>query len=118
MHAYLAGISKTLKLSPVEIGGVADHVHMLVILPRNQSISDCVKEVKRNSSVWAKEKGMDKFAWQTGYGVFSVSQSNVPEVVKYIKKQEIHHRSLSFQDEYRLLLKKHSTEYDERYVWD
>ena len=91
---------------------------MLVLYPRTATIADCVKEVKRNSTLWLKEKGLCKFAWQTGYGVFSVSQSNVYEVMNYIKNQETHHRTLTFQEEYRLLLKKHAVEYDERYVWD
>ena len=91
---------------------------MLVLYPRTATIADCVKEVKRNSTLWLKEKGLSKFAWQTGYGVFSVSQSNVDEVVSYIKNQETHHRTLTFQEEYRLFLEKHAVEYDERYVWD
>ena len=118
MHSYLAGVSNKLGMQPVEIGGVADHVHMLVLFPRTLTIANAVKEVKRNSSLWAKDRNLSKFAWQTGYGSFSVSPSNVDEVVRYIKNQEAHHKTQSFQEEYRLLLEKHSVEYDERYVWD
>lgn len=118
LHAYLGEVAKRIGFQPVRVGGVADHVHLLLIQPRTATIADCVKEVKRVSTKWMKEKGNSKFAWQAGYGVFSVSQSNVNEVEAYIRDQDVHHRVLSFQDEYRVFLQKHAVAYDERYVWD
>ena len=99
---------------------MADHVHILCRFGRSLSIADLIKELKRESSQWLKTKASDLagFYWQKGYGVFSVSASNVDEVRTYIADQERHHRQMSFQDEFRLLLKKHGLEWDERYVWD
>lgn len=79
-----------------------------------------VKEVKRGSSVWIKTKGatMQDFAWQNGYGIFSIGFSQISVVRDYIAEQEAHHRKVSFQDEFRLLLKRYEIEFDERYVWD
>lgn len=78
-----------------------------------------VEEVKKGSSRWMKtEGGIDGFTWQAGYGAFSVSQSNVDDVRRYIEDQERHHQQMSFQDELRALFKRHEIEFDERYVWD
>jgi hypothetical protein len=82
------------------------------------SISDVVEEVKKESSKWAKENIHPAFYWQNGYGAFSVSASNVDQVKKYIENQEQHHRIVSFQDEFRELLRRHEIDWDERYVWD
>ena len=96
------------------------HVHVLVLCPRTRAIAGIVKETKRVSTNWLKDRRPEwhHFHWQAGYGVFSVSQSNVDEVVDYIRRQEDHHREVSFQDEYRAFLRKHAVEFDERYVWD
>lgn len=104
----------------MEIGGVEDHIHILCLFPRTQSVADMVKETKRVSTNWLQEHTMElrDFHWQSGYGVFSVSQSNVAGVADYICNQEEHHRQLTFQDEYRAFLRKHAVEFDERYVWD
>ncbi|NNC89756.1 MAG: transposase [Akkermansiaceae bacterium] len=120
LHAYLGGVLKNLDCVPVEIGGVADHVHLLLLHPRTKSIAEVVKEAKRISTGWLQEQsGMPvHFHWQAGYGVFSVSQSKVEEVVEYIRGQEEHHRRVTFQDEYREFLRKHAVEFDEKYVWD
>jgi REP element-mobilizing transposase RayT len=120
MHAYLGGTSNQLACPAITVGGVADHVHMLCVLSRNVSIADFVGEVKRSSSKWVKTKGrmLTKFAWQSGYGVFSVGQSEVERVKAYIKGQEEHHIKKTFEDEYRCFLKDYGVEYDERYVWD
>ena len=120
MHAYLGGISAKLDSPPLLIGGTEDHVHALCRLGRTISQADWVKELKRVSSAWVKEHDntLRDFAWQSGYGVFSVSASNVEAVRTYIAKQEEHHRVRCFQDEYRELLRKHGMEWDERYVWD
>lgn len=120
MHAYLGGIRKNLKSPAIVIGGIADHVHILCVLSKNLSVAEFVGEIKRSSSKWVKTKGLmvRKFAWQNGYGAFSVSQSHVEAVRTYIVQQEEHHRKKSFQEEFRLCLKKYMVEYDERYVWD
>ena len=117
--AYLGGTAKTLGCQPIIIGGFEDHVHLLTTLSRTVSVSDFVKETKRISSRWAKEeKGMPDFGWQSGYGVFSVSESMVPKVREYIETQAEHHQAVSFQEEYRSFLERHQIPYDERFVWD
>ena len=120
MHAYLGGVCKGLGCPVLIVGGVADHVHILSLLTRTLSVADVMGEIKRESSKWIKSKGgmLTKFAWQNGYGAFSVGQSEVERVRAYIAGQEKHHRKRTFQDEYRAFLKEHGLEYDERYVWD
>jgi REP element-mobilizing transposase RayT len=120
LHAYLGGVSKNLDCPPIAVGGVADHVHLLARFGRGVSQSEWVKELKRVSSRWIKEREpkMAKFAWQSGYGVFSVSPSNLDAVERYIETQEEHHRKTTFQEEYRAFLRKHRVDWDERYVWD
>jgi REP element-mobilizing transposase RayT len=121
MHAYLGGLSKQLDCPPLIIGGVDDHVHLLVRFGRTITQADWIKELKRVSSVWIKGRAPDDcgdFAWQAGYGVFSVSGSRLDAVHEYIATQESHHRKATFEDEFRGLLRKHGMEWDERYVWD
>ena len=120
MQAYLGGVSAKLDCPPTLVGGTEDHVHLLCRLGRTVSQADWVKEIKRVSSTWIKEREaqMADFAWQAGYGAFSVSASNMGRVRAYIAGQEEHHRKVSFQDEYRAFLRKHGIEWDERYVWD
>jgi REP element-mobilizing transposase RayT len=120
MHSFLGGVSNQLDCPPVIVGGMADHVHVLARMGRGITQSDWVKELKRVSSRWLKERDhrMAGFAWQGGYGVFSVSQSSLEEVERYIRNQEEHHRKLTFQDEFRRFLEKHRVPWDERYVWD
>ena len=119
MCAYLGGISNKLDVAPLLIGGTADHIHMLCRLGRSITLADWVKELKRTSSIWVKKHApaLHDFAWQSGYGVFSVSASNMELVKQYILDQKTHHKKLTFQEEYRLLLQKHGVEWDERYVW-
>ncbi len=119
-HSYLAEVSKRLDCPALLVGGVEDHVHMLVRFGRTITQADWVKEVKRVSNEWIKEQGpaYSAFQWQRGYSDFSVSQSNVDKVLKYIANQEEHHKKVSFQDELRVLLRKHDIEWDEQYVWD
>jgi hypothetical protein len=102
------------------IGGVEDHIHALFNLSRTYTIADVVEAVKTSTSKWIKTKGdgLVSFQWQTGYGAFSVSRSNVDAVVQYIRDQKEHHRKDEFKDEFRGVLHKHDVEYDERYVWD
>ena len=120
MHSMLGGISNQHRCIPILIGGVEDHVHILARLSRTTTQSDWVKELKRASSIWIKERelGMRDFSWQNGYGVFSVSVSNLDSVRDYIARQEEHHRKTTFQDELRSFYRKHRVEFDERYVWD
>ena len=117
LWAYAAGICKNEGIFVHAIGGVADHAHFLVQIPPTLALAKAVATIKANSSRWAHEQGF-KFSWQQGYGAFSVSASVVPTVVRYIQNQEAHHRKMSFQDEFRMLLKRYQIKYDERYVWD
>ena len=120
MHAYLGGVSGRLDCTPVIVGGTEDHVHLLCRFARTITVADWVKELKRTSSQWAKTRGGDlvAFAWQAGYGAFTVSASNVEAVRSYFENQKEHHRVRTFQEEYRGFLRKHGIEWDERYVWD
>lgn len=120
MHLYLGGILANLDCQPLIVGGVADHVHLLFVLSRTHNIAEVIKEMKRGSSLWVKAKGTElaDFAWQSGYGVFSIGFSQVDSVRGYVARQEEHHRKVSFQDEFRQLLKRYEVEFDEKYVWD
>ena len=119
LHGYIVGILKNLECPSIQTGGVEDHVHMLFCLNRTVTQAQVVEEVKKASSKWMKDEGgCEGFAWQAGYGAFSVSESNVEAVKAYIQNQEEHHRKVTFQDEYRKFLEKHQVGWDERYVWD
>ena len=119
LHSFLGGTSKTLECPPLLVGGVEDHVHLWARFGRSITQAEWVKELKRVSNLWMKEKGgLANFEWQGGYADFSVSQSNLQKVERYIAKQEEHHREISFQDEVRALLRKHRMNWDERYIWD
>jgi len=120
LHEYLGGISKTLQCPVLRVGGVEDHVHILARVSRTIAIADWVKELKRVSTLWLHDSQpkLFDFLWQSGYGVFSVSQSNLKEVAEYIEYQEDHHRKMTFQGELRILLRRHHLDFDERYVWD
>lgn len=118
--AYISGISKQLECPILSIGGVEDHMHVLFRMGREINQATWIMNVKRSVSVWVKTKwpARSDFYWQNGYGMFSVSPSNLEEVCEYIHNQEAHHQKMDFQTEYRCLLKKHGLEWDERYVWD
>src|SRR5262245_52267700 len=113
VNSYLAGILREWDSPAILTGSVEDHVHILFSLSKNHALSKVVEEVKKGSSKWIKTKGKDfaNFYWQNGYGAFSMSQSNVPAVQRYIATQEEHHRRVTFQDEFRAFLKKHDVEY-------
>ena len=119
-HSYLAGIALKLGCPPVLINGVEDHVHLLVRLSRTVTQADLVKELKRASTLWLREQspGTSGFSWQAGYGIFSVSVSNLDQVRTYISNQEEHHRKVTFQEELRLFLQRHQLEWEEDHVWD
>ena len=120
LYAYMNGILQKWDSPGLLIGGMADHVHLLFLLSKNHTLIKIVEQVKTGSSKWIKTevKSYANFHWQTGYGAFSVSQSNLKIVQSYIENQEQHHKGTTFQDEIRAMLQKHQIEYDERYVWD
>jgi putative transposase len=120
VHAYLGGCAKSLECLPIQIGGVADHVHLLTVLARTICVADFVKEIKRVSTNWIQERGglFGQFHWQGGYAAFSVSESNVGIVSRYVERQEQHHRRMTFQDELRKLLRLHGQAWDEEHLWD
>jgi len=120
LRAYTAGTLQNLGCTLIEFNSLADHVHLLCTLSRTLSIAKLLEETKKASSKWLKPKALAlrNFHWQNGYGVFSVSPSNVREVRRYIVNQEAHHRKVTFQEEFRAFLERHGIEYDERYVWD
>ena len=120
LYPYMASICKALKSPALIINGTSDHIHSLLCLSRVVTIADLVEEVKTETSKWIKRKGREfrNFHWQSGYGAFSIGQSQVPAVKRYIGRQKQHHRRVTFQDEYRKFLKAYEVEYDERYVWD
>jgi putative transposase len=118
LHAYLGGITRNLKGVPVAIGGVEDHVHMLIGLRPTHRLDYALRDIKSGSSDWAHETvGKSKFSWQPGYAAVTVSPSQIERVKQYILNQEKHHRRRSFQEEYLELLKLSGIEYDDRYVW-
>jgi putative transposase len=116
MFSYLAGTCRNLDSPALQVGGMPDHVHILCRLAKTITIADLVRELKRESSKWAKDHIPD-FAWQKGYGAFSLSPAHVKPADKYILGQEAHHRTVTFQDELRKLCRKYGLELDERYVW-
>ena len=120
LHRYLGGILNQLDCQPIIVGGVEDHVHLLSTLSRTRQPAEVVKEVKRGSSPWIKERdpSVRDFCWQRGYGIFSLGFSQIKEVRDYIAGQEAHHRKASFQEEFRALLRRYDIAFDERYVWD
>jgi len=120
LFPYMSGIINELGGSVSTINGTKDHIHMLLRLPAATPLADAMRVLKTNSSRWVHETWAARrsFAWQTGYGAFSVSQSVADEFVRYIQNQAEHHRSMTFQEELIALLKRHGIEYDERYMWE
>jgi REP element-mobilizing transposase RayT len=116
---YLGGIARENKMNAISIGGIEDHVHLLLSLPSTLSVSKGLQLIKGGSSKWIHETfpAQRGFEWQEGYGAFSISKSIVPETIEYIKNQKEHHRVKTFQEEFIAFLKKHEIDYDERYVW-
>ncbi len=118
LHAYFTGILKNLKCPSLQTGATENHVHILCYLSRTIAISDLLEEIKKSSSKWMKTRGILNFSWQTGYGAFSIGESQIDKLTRYIQSQHEHHKKVTFQDEYRNFLKLYNIEYDERYVWD
>lgn len=117
---FLGGIARQNKMKALEIGGVEDHVHILLSLPSTVPVSKAVQLIKGGSSKWIHENFPEHrlFAWQEKYGAFSVSVSLLDSILGYIRDQEKHHRKMTFQEEFLALLKKHRIEFDERFLWD
>lgn len=120
LHAYLATVSRNANCECFRVGGMADHVHCAIRLSRTITMAHLIEELKTSSSKWLKTQSpaLAAFAWQRGYGAFSVGPSDLNALLHYIDTQEEHHKTRTFQDEYRAFLKKYGIEYDERYVWD
>ncbi len=117
-HSYLGGILRETSCPSLVIGGTADHVHAFFRLARTEQVAKLVELLKARSSRWVKAQGVEKFAWQRGYGCFSVGQSQVEGLVRYVQNQADHHRKVTFQDEFRQFLQRYEISFDERYVWD
>ena len=119
LYSYIGGIMKNKNAKLISAGGMFDHIHLYASMPSTISIADFVNVVKSNSSIWIHESSsrLRGFAWQEGYGAFSVSKSEEGRVVRYISNQEEHHRKRTFKEELIGLLEKHGIEYDKRYIW-
>ena len=118
VHSYIGQVINSTGCQVIRVGGVADHVHVLCLLSRNETVSHLIEEMKRNSSRWIKTLSpkYEHFAWQGGYAVFSVSQSIVEKTVDYINHQKNHHQKVAFHDEYVQFLKLYHIDYDEQYL--
>ena len=118
LYSYIGGILKNCNSIPLKIGGIEDHVHVLCTLPKTMSLADLTEEIKKSSSKWIKSKGQayTSFYWQPGYGGFSVGWSQVETVKNYISNQKVHHKKITFLEEYKTLLDENGVEYDERYL--
>jgi len=119
LFEYIGGILHKNDGRLISAGGMPDHVHLLASLNKQQSIADALRDIKANSSGWIHETFADQrgFAWQTSYGAFAVSYSNLTAVQSYVERQEEHHQQRTFQDEFRELLRKHHIQFDERFLW-
>jgi len=118
LHEYLGGLIRAADAIPECVGGVADHIHLLVGLKATHTLATFVQDIKQTSSRWVHEAISAKdFAWQQGYAAFTVSVSNCDGVKGYILKQPEHHRTKTFQEEYLALIKKHGIAHEEKYLW-
>ncbi len=117
LYRYISGIVLGNKARLIIANGTWNHSHFLVSLGKN-AVSDLIGDMKRDSSLWAKKNGIPNLYWQNGYGAFSIGQSQVPAVTKYIANQKTHHAGLSYEDEFRDLCRKYDVTFDERYCWD
>lgn len=119
LHAYLATVARNAGCECYRVGGVADHVHLAIRLSRIVTVARLVEDLKTSASRWLKTQGpgLRNFAWQTGYGVFSVSPTDLGALTAYIDSQEAHHAKQTFEDEFRKFLKRYGIEWDEQYIW-
>lgn len=120
LHAYMATTCRALGSQAFRVGGTSDHVHIACSLPRTVTVARLVEKIKGSSSRWVKQEfpRCSQFRWQTGYGVFSLGQSQLKHIVKYIEGQKAHHRQVALRDEVIGLLERYGVEYDEHYLWD
>ena len=120
LHPYIGGVIRGEKGRLLKIGGTANHVHILAMFSPSVSVSEMLRRIKGYSSKWVNDEKRQRkrFSWQSGYGAFSVSESMLGRVSKYIEGQEEHHKKMTFKEEFLLLLKKYNVEYDDRYIWD
>lgn len=120
LYAYIGSVIKSNESIPIIINGTHNHIHILCVMSKNISLAKLVEEIKRHSSRWIKtlDDYYKTFAWQGGYGGFSVSATVHDRTKRYIENQEQHHQKLNFKDEYRMFLSEYKIEFDERYVWD
>ncbi len=116
LWAYVAGVCKKVEILVYAVGGTEDHIHLLIQVPPSLPVAKGILTIKSNSSRWANEQG-HRFAWQQGYGAFSVSSSNVLAVVQYIRNQQAHHKKRGFEEEFVALLKKHGVTFDAKFVF-
>jgi len=127
LHAYIGGICNDLDSPLIAIHSLADHLHLLFVLNKNLALSRALQQIKGGSSRWMSQQAtlrpetmahLRDFAWQGGYGAFSIGESNIEAVCKYIAQQPVHHQKVSFQDEFRKILQRYKIAFDERWVWD
>ena len=118
LWAYMGGVARKREMKALGIGGTEDHVHILLSLPSSLPIAGAMREIKSESSRWLQQEcGLADFEWQEGYGAFSIGWAQVDATLKYIARQQEHHRKRDFEAEFVAFLKKHRIEYDPRYVW-
>ena len=117
LHRYLGGLVNGIHGTPLEINGTADHVHVLARIKPVISLSEFLSKFKSNSSGWANRQTRGRFKWQVKYGAFTVSHSQVDRVRRYIRNQETHHSRISFEEEFKALLKSHGIGFEEKYLW-
>ena len=117
LHEYLGGTVRGLGGTAIEINGTNDHVHILAKLRPTISVSEFLSKLKSGSSGWAKRQTTGRFGWQARFGGFTVSESQVERVRRYIRNQEEHHRKLSFEEEFKVLLRAHRIDFDEAHLW-
>jgi REP element-mobilizing transposase RayT len=120
LYQYIGGVLRAEGCMLVAAGGTSDHVHLLASLTREIAVADALRVIKTNSSKWIHETDPARggFAWQSGYGAFAVSYSHLERVKSYLARQAEHHRTMTFQEEFRAFLERHHIAFDERYLWD
>ncbi|MEP7319172.1 MAG: IS200/IS605 family transposase [Panacibacter sp.] len=119
LYKYITGIIQAYDHKLLAINGMPDHLHIFFGMRPTQSLSDLMQQVKQDSSKWINQKKFikEKFEWQSGFGAFSYSKSQASNVIVYVQNQEVHHRRITFLDEYKSLLEKFQVDYDERYIF-
>ena len=118
LYSFLGGIVRDQNAMPIAIHGMPDHVHLLIRASKTVADTEFIRQLKGSSSKWMTEKGVEKFHWQAGYGWFGVSANDLSAAKAYVERQKEHHKTETFQDEFRKFLRKYGVEFDEKYVWD